>query len=374
MRGQTLTQLLSELKAECGYSQNQAHGINNRESLVQTLKRTQRRLWSEWDWMHLRVSRDMQLFAGQRYYNCPADLPYERIDSAEVKFGGQWMPLTFEITERQYSVFDPRTNGRSWPIQRWDVAEDMADTAGTPDNRGMIEVWPLPSDTGESGGSLEGNLRLNGIRFLRRFEQDADRCDLDGDMIVLYAASEVLGRDRKDDAQSKLLQGQQLFQKLRGNQDKRRSFTLGGEDSGDERQPEVFAHPVPFSMGHNSAPYVPAPMGEPFTLQAQLVEAYTGFRGHNVSPPIDVGSVSPMLVRGAEIRHLFDFRGTTQVSLIINLLGNLPQNHFTQLSVNGQIFRSIDALFTPGGTSTQWTWVSRLANFVDGELYTVMIL
>ena len=43
MRGNTLGELLSELKAECGYSQNAAHGINNRDSLIQILKRTQRR-------------------------------------------------------------------------------------------------------------------------------------------------------------------------------------------------------------------------------------------------------------------------------------------------------------------------------------------
>src|SRR5262245_55894688 len=174
MRGQTLGALLSDLKAECGVSQNAAHGINNRESLLQVLKRTQRRLWSDWDWMHMRVSRDIQLNAGQRYYNCPTDLPYERIDCAEVKFGGQWFPLIFGITERQYSIFDPRVDDRSWPIQRWDVAEDPADTAGTPDNRGMIEVWPLPSDSGVVGGDLEGNLRLTGIRFLRPFNADAD--------------------------------------------------------------------------------------------------------------------------------------------------------------------------------------------------------
>jgi hypothetical protein len=258
MRGQTLGELLGDLKAECGYSQNAAHGINNRESLVQVLKRTQRRLWSDWDWMHMRVSRDMQVNAGQRYYNCPTDLPYERVDVVEVKFGGQWMPLIFGINERQYSIYDPRTDERSWPVQRWDVAEDPADTAGTPDNRGMIEIWPLPSDSGTAppvppatDNDLEGWLRLTGVRSLRPFNVDADRCDLDGDLIVLFAAAEILSRDRKDDAQAKLQAANKLYMMLRGNQEKNRTFNLNGDAEDEEKQPEIFASPVPFSItGH----------------------------------------------------------------------------------------------------------------------------
>jgi hypothetical protein len=253
MRGQTLGELLGDLKAECGYSQNAAHGINNRESLVQVLKRTQRRLWSDWDWMHMRVSRDMRVNAGQRYYNCPNDLPYERIDAAEVKFGGQWLPLKFGIDERLYSIYDPRIDERSWPIRNWDVAEDPADTAGTPDNRGMIEVWPLPADSGTApapGSDDEGWMRLTGIRFLRPMNVDADRCDLDGDLIVLFAATEILMRDRKEDAQAKLQAANKLYLMLRGNQEKNRTFNLNPDfDDEESKQPEVFARPVPWSLG-----------------------------------------------------------------------------------------------------------------------------
>ena len=115
---------------------------------------------------------------------------------------------------------------------------------------GVAAPGPLPSDSGVVGGSLEGNIRFTGIRFLRPFNADADRCDLDGDMIVLYAAAEILMRDRKDDAQAKLQAGTTLYMKLRGNQEKNRSFNLNGGDSDKtDRQPEVFAHPVPFSVG-----------------------------------------------------------------------------------------------------------------------------
>jgi hypothetical protein len=247
MRGQTLGELLSDLKAECGYSQNAAHGINNRETLVQILKRTQRRLWSDWDWMHLRVSRDTRLMAGERYYGCPDDLSYERIDAAEVKFGGQWKPLCFGINERQYSIYDPRIDERSWPIERWDIAEDPA-----PLSPGTIEVWPVPSDSGTApapGSDDEGWFRLTGIRNLRNLVVDADRCDLDGDLIVLFAAAEILSRDRKEDAQAKLQAANKLYMMLRGNQEKNRTFNLGDGESDEDKQTVVFAHPVPFSVG-----------------------------------------------------------------------------------------------------------------------------
>jgi hypothetical protein len=249
MRGNTLGELLSELKAECGYSQNAAHGINNRDSLIQILKRTQRRLWSDWDWMHMRVSRDFALNAGQRFYSVPSDLPFERMDAAEVKFGGQWLPLIFGIDERQYSVYDPEDNDRSWPITRWDITEDPADTAGTPDDRGMVEVWPLPSDSADLTGSKEGFIRVTGIRFLNSIVADADRFDLDGDLIVLFAAAEILARDRKDDSQHKLQLATNLYLKLRGNSEKNRTFSLGGDETEKEKQPEIFAKPVPWSVG-----------------------------------------------------------------------------------------------------------------------------
>ena len=264
MRGQTVAQLLAELRAECGYSQSQAHGINNRETLVQVMKRTQRRLWADWDWMHLRVSRDIRLVEGQRYYSCPDDLPYERIDDEEnrprVKYGGRWTDLYHGINERHYSTYDPEYNERSWPIRAWDITEDPADTAGTPDNRGMIEVWPLPSASGsEVTGDKEGWIRLTGTRFLNPFEADDDRADLDGDLIVLFSAAEIIARDRKEDAQAKLQMAQSIYQKLKGNYEKTRQFVLGGETTEPcHEQPEIFAHPVPFSYGGST----PAPVEE----------------------------------------------------------------------------------------------------------------
>lgn len=248
MRGVTLGILLAELKAECGFSQNQAHGINNRDSLVQVLQRTQRRLWASWDWPHLRVERFLVLQAGQRFYSVPSDLAYDRIDLAQVKFGGQWQNLQHGITNADYSIFDPRVNDRSWPAMKWDITEDPADSAGTPDDYGMIEIWPLPSDSGVVGADQEGNVCFTGVRQLLPLETETQRADLDNDLLVLYAAAEILARDRKDDATAKGQQALQLFMQLKGNQDKQRSFVMGGADPMEPRPVVIHAHPVPWSV------------------------------------------------------------------------------------------------------------------------------
>ena len=93
-----------------------------------------------------------------------------------MKFGGQWLPLIFGINERQYSIYDPRRQRALLADStRWDITEDPADTAGTPDNRGMMEVWPLPSDSANLTGTKEGFVRVTGIRFLTDLVADSDR-------------------------------------------------------------------------------------------------------------------------------------------------------------------------------------------------------
>jgi hypothetical protein len=81
MRDITLLELLSDLKAECGYSSNAAHGVNNRDSLAQVLKRTQRRLWRR-DLMHCASQRHARE-RRPRCCNSPWTFPYERSKTAK---------------------------------------------------------------------------------------------------------------------------------------------------------------------------------------------------------------------------------------------------------------------------------------------------
>jgi hypothetical protein len=176
-------------------------------------------------------------------------MDYERIDGIEFKFSGLWRPLEFGIDERHYSIFDPDIDQRSDPVMRWDIAEDVQDTAGEVDRRGMFEIWPLPPIDGEAGGSLEHNLRLTGTRNLNRLTQSNDRADLDNDLIVLFCAGELLAPGDPASSQIKLAAAQRLLLQLRGNADKKDTFVMGGDDPMDSPQPVIVAHPVPFKRG-----------------------------------------------------------------------------------------------------------------------------
>lgn len=226
MRGALLRDCLRDLRAECGHSTAPNVGMNAEDALLTALERTQLRLWEEWDWPHLLVNRYIELQAGQRFYSVPPDLPFERIQTIAARDGSRWKPLTYGITTEDYNLYDPDMNERSYPPRKYFVTEDPQDTQGNIDGRGMIEVWPL-ADRNANEQTKDGFLRLTGIRTMRRFSQLNDRCELDATLIVLYAAADILAREKSDDAQLKLQQAQQLNVKLKGNSTRIKTWRLG---------------------------------------------------------------------------------------------------------------------------------------------------
>jgi len=226
MRGVRLDDLVEQLRAEVGHSTNPAVSINGRDYLVQVLKRTQERLWEEYDWPWFKVSRDLLIEKGQRYYSVPNDLAYERIIDVSFKYGSAWHCLSHGIDERQYSTYDSDRDARSWPLVAWDVAEDT----GVVDDIGLIELWPVPS---RSSNNNDGQVRLTGFRKLKQFKDGNDKCELDGTLIVLMAASEIQARQNQSDAALKLQQATALLSRLQNqnsNKDKFTSFSMGCDD------------------------------------------------------------------------------------------------------------------------------------------------
>ena len=58
--------------------------------------------------------------------------------------------------------------------------------------------------------------------------QESDRAELDDQLIVLYAAVELLQRAKSEDAGSKKAVADQLYARLKGLGIKQQVFTLGG--------------------------------------------------------------------------------------------------------------------------------------------------
>ncbi len=221
-RGKTLLKLLQDLRAEIRASGNAAHNASSRESHVLLLQRMQEDIYDRHDWPNLRVERFIDVQAGQRYYDPPPDINLDRVETIEVRYGQRWCPVTYGIDASHYSTWDSEIDQRSWPVQCWQIYEDE-----------QIELWPVPADNADTT-SLDGRLKITGIRKLAPLVADADTAMLDDRLIVLYAAAEILAASGAKDAQAKMQTAVTRERMLTANLSKIKSFSMNGR--GQDRQ------------------------------------------------------------------------------------------------------------------------------------------
>ncbi|CAK7259099.1 MULTISPECIES: phage adaptor protein [unclassified Shinella] len=226
-RNTTLVKLLDLYRAECRLSFNPAHNAQDRDRQIIHLQRTQEWLWEDYDWPLLRVDRTIFLAAGQRYYDPPGDMAIDRISHIEVYRDQAYCPLRPGIDARHFTTFNSNLDERQWPPQRWRITEDE-----------RIEIWPIP-DTDGDPDTLEGTLKITGIKNLQQMVADTDRATLDDRLIVLYAAAEFLASKGDKSASHKLELAKARYGKLRGAQQPRRVFNMFGcgQQSGVKRVP-----------------------------------------------------------------------------------------------------------------------------------------
>lgn len=198
-RGRTLGQLVNDFRLEIGASSSVAAGADSEENVKQLLRRTQEVLYDDYNWPHLSVIKSKALSAGSRYYDMPAGLNFDRITEATVLYGGVYTPLTRGIGFNEYSAHDPSNDERVDPVLRWDVRY-----TGSGD---QIEVWPLPASA--------QTLWFEGIQDLPALTSDSDTAALDDQLIILFAAAEMLARKEMPDAELKLAAARQRFDRLK---------------------------------------------------------------------------------------------------------------------------------------------------------------
>lgn len=217
-RGTSFGELMTKLRIAARYDPNPALSKNMEPLMRQTLQDTQERLYDEFDWPFLRVHRDKVLSAGQRFYDFPDDLNLERTIKVDVRHGSEWLPVERGITLDEYSLYDSEADVRCDPVLRWEVM----DTGGGE----QMEVWPLPATN-------NAQLRLTGIRKLKPLVEASDIADLDDQLIVAFAAGELLGGAKNPVAQVKFQQGARRLELLQGRSTKTRhnTFVLGGAPS-----------------------------------------------------------------------------------------------------------------------------------------------
>tara|TARA_B000000609_G_scaffold18874_1_gene11661 strand:+ start:7724 stop:8443 length:720 start_codon:yes stop_codon:yes gene_type:complete len=215
-RGTTLAILINDLRSEIGHSLQPNLGRSTRDVHINVLQRTQRRLWEDYAWPFLRVFRDIDISANQRYYNLPSDITFERIEKVEFKHGDYWTKMEYGIGADQYNQFDSDRGITSYPISRYDTHEND-----------QIELWPIPSTNSNSTSKI-GMVRFHGIKNLGGLINETDKADLDDQLIILYAAAEILARQKQADAQNKLAQAQAHYNRLKARLAKTETFVIGG--------------------------------------------------------------------------------------------------------------------------------------------------
>lgn len=210
--GVPLSKLVKDLRAECGHSLSVAQGQGSEDTLRYLLARQQEELYVGYDWPMLKIDRTIHVQAGDRFYNYPPDLPFDAVREFWVHTAGNsdWSRVEKGIDPGLYATYDSPHGVTAWPVQRWDHDSD----------RGQIEFWPVP-DTDN------GRVVVKGIAPLLPLIKSEDVCTLDGTLIVLFTAVEVLARTSPQEAEVKSQKAQRHLARILGRQGSRkRSWTV----------------------------------------------------------------------------------------------------------------------------------------------------
>lgn len=228
-RGTQLLQLVEDLREEVGRSTSVAVGNSDLPGLKQKLRRTQELLYDEYDWPFLRqIFPPKYLQAGERYYDFPAGLNLERVESVAIWYANLPRDIERGITPREYAIYNSDDDVRSEPAMAWDVR-----WTGTKD---QIEIWPLPVSNTQF-------LQFTGIRALRPLVADNDVADLDDQLIVLFCAAEILARQGAKNAPMVLKLAQSRLGTMRARvKGASRMRRMGQSSSDSDRRIPIVVH------------------------------------------------------------------------------------------------------------------------------------
>lgn len=227
-RGVTLSTLLDSLRADLGQVTAVNMTVQQKPVLVRALQRAQNTLVATpgFTWPHMKVRPTKTINAGQRYYDLPTNLDYDRVDKVQHLFGSIWSkPLDRGISMDRYNIFNSDDDQRADPVQAWDVVDVNGAT--------QIEVWPVPLT------SVTDGLRFTGRRALKPLLVDTDVCDLDSEILLLYAAGTYLETVDPARANAKKSQARELYNRTVGRASKSNNRYSFADGIGSQSAPET---------------------------------------------------------------------------------------------------------------------------------------
>jgi hypothetical protein len=204
-----------------------AHGVNDKETLAYVLNRTQDELFETYNWPQLNVDRDIPIAVNQRYYPYDPDLPFENVEKVWLVWTSLYNEVLYGINPEDFRLWNSEIGFTSWPIQRWRHHPDD-DT---------FEVWPVPDQAPVGVDPNDtARLRMRGPKLVQPMIADSDLATLPHRPILLFAAGEILAREKAPDAQLKLEKGKEWLRRMKVKQGahKRGPFIIGGSPRQDD--------------------------------------------------------------------------------------------------------------------------------------------
>ena len=197
-----LSELILRVQTEASLSQNAAHIINMRPTIIGLLNRAQRDLAANTDWDELETHQIVPTVAGDFTYDIPNVLNYEKIREVWHRSAdGDLTEMKLGFGPEQFAILSPTDDERSTPVTRWRLSTTSVSS---------FDVWPLPS--------IAGNIDFVGQKVLTRLVDDADICQLDADVLSLRTAAALLAKNSPADARLKLDDAQRRIVSLRSDQ------------------------------------------------------------------------------------------------------------------------------------------------------------
>jgi len=175
-RGSQFLTMLTMLRSELGRSDNVAVGVADMPQLKQKINAVYEQAYADYDWPHLVTHfTKIPLAAGQRVYDVPSTLDYDRIMGTFIWWNQKCSPIKRGISINDYNAFSSPDNERSSLVMKYDIRF----TGSTE----QVEVWPIPSDDDTQ------ELQFVGIQKFAKLVNHADVCKLDDSYVVLMAAA-----------------------------------------------------------------------------------------------------------------------------------------------------------------------------------------
>lgn len=173
-------QIVTLLRHELGRSVNVAVGTEELDRLKFAVNKAYAFLGEEYHWPHLRYEADVPLLQAQRFYDFPAEMDSQRIESATLWLAsGRSQALERGIALADYDLYNSREAAEASYARKWDVR--WVETQ----EHEQIEVWPIPPEDDEQV------LVLRGQRKLAKLVNDGDVVHLDDYLLAAHAAADI---------------------------------------------------------------------------------------------------------------------------------------------------------------------------------------